>query len=646
MNDLILNSYVDKFVESFGLEKLESATQFEYFVNYCVVSRDYQTTFDVSEISTGSSLGIDGLAIFVNDALVLSPTEIEGVALRRIDSRFLFTQSKTSTSLDLGEFLKFLSAVEMFFRPTTQDEDLKTWLDIKKEIYQRAIKFDENPTLSLIFAYTGVLQINDTFQTQINSFKERLLATSLFNKIDVQIFDAEKLKTIYRALSNKITRQINFDKFTILPKINGVKRAFIGILSCKEYLKLISDENGNLTRNVFYDNVRDFQGENSVNREIVETLKADQDGSQFFVLLNNGVTIVAKSINPVGNEFTVRDFQVVNGCQTSHILFNNKDILSGDEFISIKLIETDDVELTNKITKATNRQTEVKLEAFAGLEQFHKELEAFYSSFPLSKRLYYERRSGQYDGESSVSHNRIITIPVQIKSFVSVFLEEPDQIHYYYGKLLEDYSKGDSPSLFNEGHDIYPYFIGSWLVFKLNDTLKHPSSIAMKRWRFHLAMMVRILLAGPFSKNRLTDAKYCKKYCDNLLKVLDDNTSFVAASKQAISILKNNIQLSSHKKEEFLIKSGDFSKDLSLSCIKLFQQDSKQDFSNTPKFDGFYVGKIKVVVKERKFGFIQYGERQFFFRLGGSHFAIGQNVRFKLQNVHDKTEAHEVMLIN
>lgn len=99
-----------------------------------------------------------------------------------------------------------------------------------------------------------------------------------------------------------------------------------------------------------------------------------------FVLLNNGITIVAKNANKVVTAFKISDFQIVNGCQTSHILFYGKDKITDSLIYQIKLIITDDSEVINRVIKATNQQTEVKREAFETLTPFHKSLEEFYLS--------------------------------------------------------------------------------------------------------------------------------------------------------------------------------------------------------------------------------------------------------------------------
>jgi hypothetical protein len=118
--------------------------------------------------------------------------------------------------------------------------------------------------------------------------------------------------------------------------MTGVKESYLGYLPVSTYLSLITDENGNLLRGLFYDNVRDFQGDNPVNKEIEQTLTSQ--AKEAFILLNNGVTVVADDLSVTGDSFNLSSFQIVNGCQTSHILFNNRGTISDNVYIPIKLI--------------------------------------------------------------------------------------------------------------------------------------------------------------------------------------------------------------------------------------------------------------------------------------------------------------------
>jgi hypothetical protein len=95
----ILTSFKNE--ESFPPETNEP-TLFEHFANYCVISQDYGEEFDVDGIHTGGGddLGIDGLGIIVNGALVSDPSEVEDLATanKYIEAKFIFCQAKTGVT--------------------------------------------------------------------------------------------------------------------------------------------------------------------------------------------------------------------------------------------------------------------------------------------------------------------------------------------------------------------------------------------------------------------------------------------------------------------------------------------------------------------------------------------------------------------
>ena len=111
-----------------------------------------------------------------------------------------------------------------------------------------------------------------------------------------------------------------------MPDVDAVNEAYFGFLPWSEFKKLIMDESGVLIKRLFFDNVRDWQGYNDVNTGIRDTLSTPDKRKQF-VLMNNGVTIIAKTLQSVGNKFTIEDYQIVNGCQTSHVLFDQRENL-------------------------------------------------------------------------------------------------------------------------------------------------------------------------------------------------------------------------------------------------------------------------------------------------------------------------------
>ena len=131
----------------------------------------------------------------------------------------------------------------------------------------------------------------------------------------------------------------------------------------------------------------------------------------------------------MGDQIEIYDYQIVNGCQTSYVLFDNRDILRDDSFVMVKLIEVTNEDVSDRVIYTTNRQTEVKSEAFVATKHFHKRLQDYYDAVSNPYRLYYERRSKQYDLNDGISKNRVITLTQQIQSYLAMFLNEPHSTH-------------------------------------------------------------------------------------------------------------------------------------------------------------------------------------------------------------------------
>ena len=281
-----------------------------------------------------------------------------------------------------------------------------------------------NPRCCLYFVSTGKWTDDPNPAGRLREGTLRLEHSDLFSNVRSQPVDAESLKTIYRELQRSVVKQVEISKTTVFPRISGVEEAYIGLLPGSEFIKLVSTNDGELNRELFYDNVRDFQGHNPVNTEIEHTLTSAQT-RHTFPLLNNGITVVAQDLKRTGDIFTISNFQIVNGCQTTHILFQNKHSIDEETFVPVKLVVTRDRQVITEVIKATNRQTAVLPEALESLTPFHKELEDFYiereSRRDHADRIYYERRSKQYIMDNIPPKN-IVTLTAQIKSFVGMFL--------------------------------------------------------------------------------------------------------------------------------------------------------------------------------------------------------------------------------
>ncbi|MDO9538299.1 MAG: AIPR protein, partial [Thermoplasmata archaeon] len=268
MEDKIVAGYLRDFVEDYGLETLKEPEAFEHFFNYCVVTTHVPSTFPIDDVHTGKdgNPGIDGLAIVINEHLVNSAEEVDFFAKHsgRLDVRFVFLQSKTGTKFDMGEIANFVFAVKDFFAATptyTSNDKMNQLRDLKNHIYEKhSIRMETNPAALLYYATTGKWENHPTLRSRIDTEIGDISALSLFSEVKFIPYDSDKIRNLYRELKHKAVKGINLDKHTILPAIEHVQEAYIGILPCKEYLKLISDDQGNMQKGLFYDNVRDFQG--------------------------------------------------------------------------------------------------------------------------------------------------------------------------------------------------------------------------------------------------------------------------------------------------------------------------------------------------------------------------------------------------
>ena len=646
MKDRLIEGYLKDFVDAHELANLPESEAFEHFVNYCIASREHPENLEFESMRVGGTgdLAIDGIAVLVNEHLVSSIEDVDFFkrTLRRLDVRFLFVQSKTSEKFDVGEIGKFFYGVQTFFKKepvASMNAQLRVVRELKDYIYAKTVDMEHAPTCELFYVTCGKWTGDAALTERIEAGKSEINSTDLFSEVSFNPIDGEAIKTLYRELRRMVVREIAFEKHTILPGIEHVQEAYIGILPCPEYLKLICDSDGNLQRSLFYDNVRDFQGNNPVNMEVEATLN-QPDQRDKFVLLNNGITIVAQSINKVGPKFKLVDFQIVNGCQTSHILYRNRSLLAG-AFLPVKIIVTGDAEVTNAITKGTNRQTEVKIEAFESLKPFQKELEEFYSTFGKNRKpkLYYERRSKQYETVPSVNKQHVVTLPAQVNCFVAMFLNESHSTHRYYGELLE----ANRSRMFLPNHSVFPYYLSGYALVRCERWLAQGSADRSKRrFKYHLLMLCRFL-ASKDATPYLDDKKKMDAYRTNLLATFSDDGHAANLFREAQELLERELGSGGYDRYE-----AHRLKAFTSGLISTAGKGKSTGFATVSRADGH----VKWFSDVRGYGFIESGGNDFFvhFRdITGSGYrtlAAGQHVEFTIVKSAKGAQAVAVELLD
>jgi hypothetical protein len=539
--DRITKSLLDTFTGQNDLSNLEESVQFEHFVNYCITSKLNRTSFELDDIHTGSGgdCAIDGLFLNINGKIISDGDELRELveAAGHLDAEIVFVQSKTTSSFNGSEIGSFIHGVKDFLSDEpklVQNEKIKLMKSLWEETISLSSQMiNRRPLCKLFYVCTGKWVDDQNLKAVIQSGETELDAIGVFDEIKVTPYGANEIQKLYHETKNKLSATINFQSRITLPDIKGVKEAYLGVIPFSEFVKLIQDENQTI-HNIFDDNVRDFQGENAVNKKIKNTLtKGDFD---LFCVLNNGVTVVATSITPAGNRFTLRDYQIVNGCQTSNVLHDCQSIPGIETTnIPIKIIVTDNDEIKTEITLATNSQTEVKTEQLEALNAFQKKLELYFNSEKTEPRLYYERRSQQYNSLPGVKRNQIISIPIQIKTFASMFLQSPHLVSGYYGTIVNRF-KG---KIFASDHKFLPYYVSSLCYFRLEQMFRAgdlPNEY--KKARFQLILIARIIGMGA-EMDQLGSNKIEKK-CEALKQVLHDDRKALKLFAAAIEVFRKS----------------------------------------------------------------------------------------------------------
>jgi hypothetical protein len=498
--DLIIQGLTKQFQNERGLTALREDEAFEAFAGFCVLSDFYEDEFDPDRLRTGggNDLGIDVVGVLVNGDLLRDAADVRDAVeqARQLDVRFVTVQAKTTAGFeakvftDLADNLVHLFTAPQVRYPASEDVvNLRACIDA---IYSNVAKLSRGlPRLSVRYVSTGSVG-NDLLDQKRASAAAALDATNRFEEVDVRPVGARELRELYKRATDAVSASFTMPKRIALPRIPGVEQSFLGVLPAPDLVaRVLTDPSGGIRKTLFYENVRDFQDYNTVNKEIRTTLR-DEERRERFAVLNNGITIVTRELTTAGDDFRIRDFQIVNGCQTCHVLFDERESLNDGVFVNIRLVESRDEDVIAGIIAATNRQTAVTDEDLAARETFQKELEAFFTAQPEQRRLYYERRSRQYSAQQQVEKTRIITRGQLTRAYAAMFLDEPARIGHY--TELKEARAGE---LFQSGHNPIAYYAAASTSYRIEWLFRNSKlHRAYAPTRYHLLAAVKTYLLG------------------------------------------------------------------------------------------------------------------------------------------------------
>lgn len=496
----IVKAHLESFVSSFSLESDNEATQFEKFATYSVISSRFSGTFDLDDVVTGTGdEGIDGMAIVIDETVTASFEDAQAVfstPRRNHDVDVVFIQAKRSESFDLGDFLKFKEGILRFATANpyaTTDDVLVESKGMFDVVLQQVPKLrNGRPSIIARFVATGIYQQPDALETALRDFRGQVAALGVFHEIDIKFVDRDELTRLWVGTYSGVNASLPAFSTAALPNIAGIDEAYLAVVKASDFVtNVLTTEDGNLRTQVFEENVRSFLGlDNAVNQSIAATLASES--SSRFPVLNNGITIVSPDVQLQGNTLHLTNFQIVNGCQTSNVLFENRAIL-GDVMVNIKVVETQMEDVFSELVRATNSQTKVEDTQFLSLRPIVRKVEQYFNTYEGTEgRLYLERRDRQYVGQD-IPNTRIFSLHNAAKCVAAMLCNRPELASRYPKTMYEELSA----TIFADDTKEIVFYAACLTMYRFTLLVSNNSIPQnLKRFKWHMLPVVWAIVNG------------------------------------------------------------------------------------------------------------------------------------------------------
>ena len=201
--------------------------------------------------------------------------------------------------------------------------------------------------------------LTDSAKRDLELFQKKLSDNETLSA-NLVVVDNETLRFKYNEALNRNRPYINHEFYLEEEKymeltIDGTK-AVIAALPLKDCVKIPGIKDGSLFRK----NVRQSLGSsNKVNKGIARTIK-NNAGDFFF--LHNGITAICSQMSVHNRILSVKELNVVNGCQSLSTIFSCSELAkkADNAYILFRFYEISDTERADSISTSTNSQSAVK----------------------------------------------------------------------------------------------------------------------------------------------------------------------------------------------------------------------------------------------------------------------------------------------
>lgn len=519
---------VDQFVDAAQRAReapLAPDVAFELFAAQCVLRARNLSDDEVADgrIGGAGDGGIDSVHVFLDEVLLtedhdlfaddFDPSEIR----RRAELELILVQAKREPSFTETAIDKVSSSLGRLLDLAHSDEDLARYysreLIAQVGLFRRAWELlgIRVPKIRVQFSYGtrgDVATAGRAVRAKLQDLADTLERDVPGATSRAELVGSDDLWEIASA-SPSYDLPLRFREYATQDS------SYVGFVSLRDYFEFLTDDSGAMRAHLFDWNVRDFQGDNSVNREIKGSLASG--AADDFWWLNNGVTILCSEAHIGGDKrFTLSDVQIVNGMQTSHSLhaaIAERGLNDSDDqrSILVRIIETQDEDVRDRIIRATNSQTRVLDTSLHATEPLHRQIETYFSS----AGWYYDRRKNFYRNAGKPA-DRIVSIGLLGQATMAIGLGRPDAARARPTTLLnrpDDYAR-----IFSEKVPLPVYLWLAQLQRGVDRELQHNAEpFVRSNLRFHVSAYIATQRFG----DRIRDPKQLAGLASQPARVTD-----------------------------------------------------------------------------------------------------------------------------
>lgn len=228
-------------------------------------------------------------------------------------------------------------------------------LQVKISEIATALEDDYEVCFELIMTST----LTDSAKHDLEVFQKNLSDNEAISA-NLILVDNETLKFKYDEALNRsrpyINHEFNLEVGKYMELTIDETKAVIVALPLRDCIKIPGIKDGSLFRK----NVRQSLGtSNKVNKGIARTIR-NNAGDFFF--LHNGITAICSQMSIHEGILSVKELNVVNGCQSLSTIFSYSELAkkADNAYIMFRFYEISDAERADNISTSTNSQSAVK----------------------------------------------------------------------------------------------------------------------------------------------------------------------------------------------------------------------------------------------------------------------------------------------